>query len=82
MSRDLVSLFVALVVFATIPLLTGCHQLVTGRDPAQGYMRSQSGEVVQVFRDLRGREYYYERGAKVYVNEAGGTRSPERPTRW
>jgi hypothetical protein len=58
----------------------------------EGSMKSQSGETVFVQRDQvfspffgsykTSEPYYYESGAKVYVNEGAGSGAPSRPTEW
>ena len=54
-------------------------------------MKSQSGESVEVKRDYFGvppfaipvsDPYYYENGAKVYVNQGNGEGAPARHTDW
>lgn len=62
--------------------LGGCNHIFGFGDNTSGYMTTQSGERVSVQRDIWGNDYYYERGAKVWVNEGGPTRAPDRPTSW
>jgi hypothetical protein len=60
-------------------LLSGCGMISAG---SQGSMVTQSGQAVTVSRDIWGKDYYYENGAKVYVNETGGIQTSDRPTDW
>jgi flagellar basal body-associated protein FliL len=61
----------------------GCVRWMTGEDSYQGSMYTQSGERVSVYKEAySGKEYYYDRGSKIYVNVGGPTRSPDRPTSW
>jgi hypothetical protein len=60
-------------------LTSGCAFL-TVNDGYQCTMDTPSGKNVSVYKDIWGRDYYYENGAKVWVNEAGGTKAKDQPT--
>jgi len=78
---------IAASVFISAACLVGCSNT-----DSEGLMRSQSGELVDVhqdyvgdnfmFRVKNGDPYYYENGAKVYVNRGDGNNAPDRPTSW
>jgi hypothetical protein len=46
----------------TAPMLFGLD------DGSEGTMTSPSGEIVVVYKDFRGRSYYYEYGQKHYIS--------------
>lgn len=52
------------------------------QDSSQRYTTSQSGERVQAYRDDTGKDYYYERGAKVYMSQTKDTDGGYEPTNW
>jgi hypothetical protein len=62
--------------------IIGCESHYDRTDPTNGTMRTQSGESVRVYRDSDGRDYYYENGAKVFVNVGGPTQTKDRHTTW
>lgn len=77
----------ALTIVLGLLMFTGCQY-----SNSEGSMRTQSGEFVTIqqdyvgervlFKAKSGKPYYYENGAKVYVNQGDGLRAPDRPTKW
>lgn len=49
--------------------------------PRYRSMTTQDGDLVEIHTDWQG-DYYYDKGSKVRVNDTGGTRTDDRPTRW
>lgn len=70
------------VMVGTITLLSGCDMILPS-DSYQGTMYTQNRDIVSVYREAwTGRDYYYDKGSKVYVNETGSTRTGDRRTNW
>ena len=79
----LVAILRTVLLVCLVGLSGGCVGLHPFEHETVGPMRTQAGDLVYVYREpFGGREYSLDRGAKVFLNEGGPSRAPDRHTSW